>query len=532
MSNYLSSVNTIRFGGLASGIDTESMIRDMMRIEHMKVDRIKQDRQIVEWRQEAYRDITNKLRAFKDDFLDIAKQGNYMLSPNTYRSFKATLTGGSEGALSVSTNADAVAGIYRVQDIQLAEAAKITGNGRTDEIDLNMKLSDFAGEELVIGGSAGEEGTRITITEDMTLRQLMSAINADKDANARLTYSSITGRFVLQSKNTGADAKISISSNKGEGEDSFLEFMGMESSNEATGEDAQLKLTIDNEEYTITSSTNRFTRDGITFDLYDTIDSEITINITEDVDAPFEKIKNFVDSYNELIDDINKKLLEKQHRDFPPLTAEQRETMSEKDIELWEEKAMSGLLRNDPVLERLLYSMRSALIETVEGSDIRLSDIGITTGKWYEYGKLYVDDEKLKNALGENPDKVMELFSKTDGSSYSPDLDAGARAERYRNVGLAHRISDILNDNIRTTRDKNNRKGSLLERAGIVGDTTEFKNVMNDQLSELDKRIDRMNEMLARREEIYWRQFTAMEKAIQDMNSQSMWLFQQLNSGM
>jgi len=125
----------------------------------------------------------------------------------------------------------------------------------------------------------------------------------------------------------------------------------------------------------------------------------------------------------------------------------------------------------------------------------------------------------------------MELFIKSDGKSYNPNLSAEERRVRYNNVGIIRRISDILEDNIRTTRNKNNKKGLLLEKAGIVGDVTEFQNTMNDQLKEFDKRIDRMNEQLFSKEEYYWRQFTAMEKAIQQMNTQSLWLAQQLNMG-
>lgn len=558
MPNYLYPISTMRFGGLASGIDTDSMIQDMMRIEQIKVDRIKQDKQVVEWRRDAYREITNKLRAFKDEFFDITKPSNYMLSPNTYKNYK-TVVSGNENALSISTNADAMPGVYKVEVEQLAETAKITGDRQFKDINLNTRLSDL---EYIGNGTAEKydfsnkgltiriNDASIEITEDMTLRQLINEINNNKDANARLSYSSITGRFVLQSKDTGKNAKcdISIIEEDDDGNlvrqknDNFLSFLGIVSDEIVEGKDAKIKININNERdedgtlkyHEVESSANTFTKDGITFNLYDvTADGEITtLNITEDIDASFGKIKNFVDSYNQLIEEINTKLVEKQYNDFPPLTDEQREAMSEKDIELWEEKAMSGLLRNDSVLQKLVYDMRSALNDGVEGVNIRLSDIGITTGKWYEHGKLYIDEQKLKKALSEHPDKVIELFVKTDGSSYSPDMDAGQRIERYRNVGLIRRISDILDDNIRTTRNKNNKKGLLLERAGIAGDTTEFQNVMNDQIRELDKRIDRMTEMLIRKEESYWRQFTAMEKAIQNMSAQSAWLAQQLNMGM
>lgn len=546
MPNYLYPINTMRFGGLASGIDTETMVNDLMKVENMKVDRLKQDRQIVEWRRDAYRDITNKLRAFKDEFFNIAKPTNYMLSPNTYKNYRSTISG-NETALSVSANADAVPGVYNIQVINLAESAKISGTKTFDNLNLNTKLLELKGlgddgsfsfddegkAEIVINGET------IIIDKDMTVRQLMNEINGNKEANVKLTYSSITGKFVLQSKDMGGKAELDVIDDK----NTFLSFLGIEGTEVVTGKDAEIRININNEKdedglvyHNITSSSNTFTRDGITFNLYDiTVDdmdnNTVTIRITEDVEASFDKIKNFVDKYNELIDEINTKLMEKSYRDFPPLTDDQRSAMSEKDIELWEEKAMSGLLRNDPILQKLVYEMRNALNTNVEGVDIRLSDIGITTGKWYEHGKLYIDEQKLKEALAEDPDKVMELFIKSDGKSYNPNLSAEERRVRYNNVGIIRRISDILEDNIRTTRNKNNKKGLLLEKAGIVGDVTEFQNTMNDQLKEFDKRIDRMNEQLFSKEEYYWRQFTAMEKAIQQMNTQSLWLAQQLNMG-
>ena len=128
--------------------------------------------------------------------------------------------------------------------------------------------------------------------------------------------------------------------------------------------------------------------------------------------------------------------MEKRYNDFPPLTEEQKSEMSEKDIELWEEKAMSGLLRNDSILQGIVYDMRKALNDRVAGVDIGLSDIGITTGKWYEHGKLYLDEDKFRKTIAEEPDKVEELFMKSDGKAYSPDLTPQERSERYSNIGI------------------------------------------------------------------------------------------------
>ncbi|MCP6134974.1 flagellar filament capping protein FliD, partial [Klebsiella pneumoniae] len=77
--------------------------------------------------------------------------------------------------------------------------------------------------------------------------------------------------------------------------------------------------------------------------------------------------------------------------------------MSENEIELWEEKARSGLLRNDPVLKSAMEDLRRAFMDSVKGiapGNINLlSQIGINTGNYTEGGKLFIDENKLNEVL-------------------------------------------------------------------------------------------------------------------------------------
>ena len=107
-----------------------------------------------------------------------------------------------------------------------------------------------------------------------------------------------------------------------------------------------------------------------------------------------------------------------------------------------------------------------------------LSSIGISTGDWRDGAKLFIDEEKLKKAINDNPDKIKDIFAKQSDISYSPDATAAERKQRYAESGVVDRIFDILQDNIRTTRNKNGKKGVLLEKAGIVGDLTEFQSTL------------------------------------------------------
>ncbi len=543
-----------RIGGLVSGIDVDSIIQDLMRIEQMKVDRLKQDRQLVEWRKEAYREITNLLRAFQDEFFNISKTDMYMLSSNAYKTF--SVASSAEEYVTATANASALEGNYTITKIESLAAPTILkgvswvfSEGRSLDSTLEQLglveadgRADFSinGVRFLIGTpTEGEELPDDTVVIDptkTTMRQFVNLINTNDKAGVNIFYSSIEKSFVLQTKATGAATDILLDEISG----TFLQDLGLtaDGAEKIAGTDARVYFAkigsgdLSNPDNSILwqSSTNTFTIDGVTYTLKNTTPEEtapIKITVAQDVDKAYNAIKNFVDKYNELIDKINGKLNEERFRDYLPLTDAQKNEMSEKEIELWEERAKSGLLRSDSILQNIVYSMRRALSDAVEGVGINLSSIGITTGLYFERGKLHIDENELKEALRNDTERVMDLFIKRSSIDYSPNLDAASQTRRYNESGLLHRISDILMNNIRTTRNKDGKKGILLEKAGIVGDVTEFQNLMDDELKRLDRRLDAAMEAMIRQESRYWAQFTALERAIQQMNAQSMWLMQQ-----
>ena len=95
-------------------------------------------------------------------------------------------------------------------------------------------------------------------------------------------------------------------------------------------------------------------------------DATVRVNVTH-ADAVVDRIKEFVNQYNEIVEELNSALREEVFRDFPPLTDEQKAEMSDKEIELWEERARSGLLRSDRLISGVLSDMRLALGGAVEG---------------------------------------------------------------------------------------------------------------------------------------------------------------------
>ncbi|MEA4826420.1 MAG: flagellar filament capping protein FliD, partial [Clostridium sp.] len=144
-------------------------------------------------------------------------------------------------------------------------------------------------------------------------------------------------------------------------------------------------------------------------------------------------------------------------------------------------------------------------------------------------GKIVIDENKLREALKNNGDKVADLLTKksTSYSRYDGNMPSANRDIRYNEEGIFQRISDILEDYTRTT----SGKGILLNKAGIKGDFTDANNILSEDLKKRADKIREMEEKLSERENKFYLQFANLEKAMQQMNSQSAWLAQQLGTG-
>ncbi|NMA65587.1 MAG: flagellar filament capping protein FliD [Clostridiaceae bacterium] len=361
----------------------------------------------------------------------------------------------------------------------------------------------------------------IEISETDTLAMVIDKINSS-GAGVTLSYSSFTDTFTLTSKSTGAGT-ITLDDNGS----NFFKNIRIETVEDGT--DAVFEL----DGLVATRRSNSFTIDGITYNLLGvSAEKEIaTISLEQDVEATFNSIKEFVDKYNEILDTINKKTSEKYEKEYKPLTSEQKEAMTEDEIKKWEEKAKTGLLRHDSTLETLVSTLRRALYDPIDGVSGGLYSIGITTGSYYEKGKLVIDENKLREAIKKSPDKVMSIFAKDSLIGYSVDLDSNDRRTRYNESGIINRLDDILKDYVRTTRDANGRKGILLEKAGIAGDLSDTANTIYKEIAGYDEEISRLTQLLIQRENTYYAKFVAMERALSQMSSQSNWLMMQLGMG-
>lgn len=559
-------MNNLRITGLASGIDTEEMIRSLMEAERVKVDRVEQDRQILLWRQEMYNNINKDFANFilnsrKMFGLNSVSQTGYLVK-NSYKnlSWIKNASSSDTSVATVSTTGKALDGTYDVHVEQLAKGVSMVSGS---EIDVKRndegKLIDNEGNIIedikftMNDGQVDENGELINFNieiskaDGITMNDVVKAINSAKteisDENGKTkevslrtkaSYDAGIDRFFLQTTNTGADAQLQITADTDSSGEKFIQSLNLKTSYQGheepvdfvldfnyTGQDAIIDF---NGASGITSSTNNITINGITMNLVK--EGDFTVTVATDVDAIYEKVETFVNDYNELVGKTNKLLGEKRYRDYLPLTDEQKKEMEESDIKLWEEKAKSGLLTNDDIIQRTMQNVRTSIYEKFGDGPFKLiTDIGISTEEYSRGnagGKLEIDEQKLKEAISQDPEAVMDMLFK--GSSEEDDEKGG----------LVTRIHDNLISGMEDIIEKSGTGGndSLYRdvKSNILIDfVTEYgsKSMIDENVLDHSKRIDDLNDMLIRKENNYYAKFTAMEKAISRMNQQSAWLMQQ-----
>ncbi len=388
-----------------------------------------------------------------------------------------------------------------------------------------FKTADFSGSRKDDGSYyLSINGVEIEgITKDSTVNEIMEKINNSK-AGVKVSYQSISDQFVITSTENGAAGEITFDPAK-DGKSNLATLMfgtPTEGTNYTKGQDAILSVSYpgSNQKIEITRSSNSFDLDGINVTLkgtfgYDKSGAEISdteaVTFTGSVDTEntTKTVKEMIEAFNDILKLVNTEVSTKPNRKYAPLTDEQKEELSDKTIEKWEEKAKAGLLFADNDLRMMANSMRT-VINAADRS--KLSEMGITVSDSYsDNGKLVFDEAKFKAALEKNPEAVREVLNR-------PATDSGDTSQ----AGLLTRISSIMDRYGKTT---GATKGVLVERAGSVhAPTSILKNSLQKQLDSIDTYIDKLNDKLKTEQDRYISQFTSLETLINQMNSQSSYL--------
>ncbi len=378
--------------------------------------------------------------------------------------------------------------------------------GASNKIDTaTMTLADFNGLEADENGNYTMtiNGQEFSFDGDTTLKELMSEVNKS-DAGVRMNYSSVTGTFSLLSSDTGSDSAIQLS-----GDLATAIFGSEDEISHNVGKDFQANMSFDGgiTFTTVTRADNNFTIDGANYNFTGVGDgSNITFQSGTDTDALVDKVKGFVESYNEIMKTLNTAINTNKYGEslgsgekYLPLTEAQKEEMSEDEIKKWEEKAKTGLLSRDSTLQSIANRLRSAMTSIVDGQG--LYQYGIDSESWSDKGVLAIDEEKLRAKIAEDPDKVADLFAGKDG--------------------IASKVKDVVTYAVKGT---GSSKGALVDIAGTDSKAADTTSKIAKQIASLKEALSKLETKLDTKKEYWWNKFTYLESYISQMNSQSSFL--------
>lgn len=432
----------------------------------------------------------------------------------------------------------------KIKTIDITDNFSINTVGANTTDDLKTLFGVPDSFSFTIETHKGSNTFNISDSTTTTMQDLVDMLN-EEDTGIVASYDEATDKFFLSAKSTDdiggswlkvtSDADNFLSGPAGDGSDNTLKLKLKDDGTQVNYDYYNGKnLIFDFGDATgLTKSSNTFSVNGINITAKDLGQTTVTTNT--DIDGVYEKISSFVDKYNELIVSINEKLSESVYRDFEPLSSEEKEALSEEEVKLWEEKAKSGLLKNDSILSRMLTSVREDLYESVSGLGStmnHLTQIGIETGEYSSKGKLLIDETDLKNAIIDNVDGVIDLLF-NEPKSYTDDDD------KHDKSGLVTRMFDTMIDGMKDVIDKAGpgSDSDLLRdvKSTILLDFTTGTNLKNGSISILDEYIIDLEEAIYTQEELlisienrYYSKYTAMETALSQMNQQSSWLMSQL----
>ncbi len=382
---------------------------------------------------------------------------------------------------------------FNVANVSDTEAAITGGTKLTD-----MGIASGTKFSLTVGKGADAKTYDLTIDQSTTLNSLASQFSK---MGVKANFDEKQGRFFITSTESGEAYDFELTSDDADA----LAKLGLDSAS-STKVDAQDAIVVYNGA-TFQQSSNNFSLNGLNFTVNDVtikkdadgneIDDEpIKLTVSTDTDAIYNAVKDFIKEYNSLIDEMNKLYRADRAKGYDPLTSDEKQALSDKEVEEWEKKIKDSLLRQDSKVSSLLTNMRSTLGKSInytnaEGITKRysLASFGITTGKWNEYGKLHIAgdsedaeyadmDDKLRAAIENDPDALIATLS-------------GIGKDLYSNMQKAMKATNYSSPQT------------------FYDDVT-----MKDQIKDYDSKIKKLQEKFNKAEDRYYKQFAKMEAAM------------------
>jgi len=339
------------------------------------------------------------------------------------------------------------------------------------------QISTYRGISIQ-SGTFKINNVEINVDTNMTLKQLIDVINSS-NAGVTAAYDANSDRLIVTSNQTGANA-ISFEDNG----TNLLTLLGLDVGQFNTGGVTHVQLSSDGVNWIdLYSSSTEFSHIGLSIKVKGLIQTPLNFSVENDIDSIVSKIKEFVNKWNELMEYIYNKYNEK------PVTDKKQEELSE-------EEKLQGMLQRDSLLNEIFFKLRGFITTRIEGEISYLWQIGIRTSSYgyqnMKMGKLELDEDRLREVLRQDPQKVWAFFGDT--------------------KGFAQQVQSYV-------RELTKFGGRIDNIAGISGTITK-------QMRSLAKELQNWLERLQKREAYLWSKFSAMEEVVSRMQAQGAWLVQ------
>ena len=571
----------IRISGLNSGLDTESLVSELVSAYRTKGEKYEKAQTKISWKQEAWKTLSSKTYSFRNNLDKMRFSSGYNLKTTSVsNSSKATVTAGNNavngtqtleitslaktgyltGGKMKSTDGTAVAASTTMGELGLSENGDISINGKRIQINSQMKVSEVISKLQDAGVSANFDATnqRIFVSAkesgkeaDFALTALnqngakaLSALGLNaKPADDDTTYAQYVNdygskqddelRELLQSYDTSdseSDRLIASFAKEYKNADDavtkdevlqelkqFLSYakdvqtktdqeLGYNTDETGAvriyGTDAAIKLNG----ASFTSSSNSFSINGLAINAMALTEPGEVLSITTSTDNQgiYDKIKDFLSEYNSLINSMTSSYnADKTTSEYEPLTDDEKEAMSEKEIEKWEEKGKSGVLRRDTTLSTLMSTMTGVMSKsyTINGKNYALSSfgiktLGITNAEKNEHNAYHIDGDADDENTSSNADKLMEaIIADPDGVTQ-----------------FFQKLSNDLYEKL-----GNQMTSTTLRSYGTFYNDKELESQYNTYTKTISDWEDKVSDI----EDSYYKKFAAMESALAELQSQS-----------
>ena len=459
-----SSTGTITFSGLASGIDTSSIVSQLMALERMPEQVLTNRKTPMQSQVSAYNQLSSALSSLQ----------SLMAGMNTVNTFAAKTASVADSSVASATASNsAPAGAHTLKVTSLARSQTLVSESPTNSGYASDTAQNFGTGTITLANSADPQNS-VTVNIDNTNNSLQGIATAINASGANVTASVVNDgsdtpfRLVIIGKDTGT---YSVTSGLTGGTYDAPTFDEKVSSSKAI-------FQLDGIDMSRTTNAIADAIPGVTMTLQKPNDPlETTVTTGNDIAGVTTKINNFISSYNNVMNLIN------QNTSYDA-TAKS-----------------AGVLFSDPTIRTVLHSLQTILTNRLSGATgtfSSLADIGITSDK--NTGLLSADSSRLSGVLSSDFNSVISLFTQNTGK---PGL-------AQSNYGIAEEFNRQINSLI------NPYTGNGAGNNGII--PTRIQGLSNN-MAYIDKQVAAMEVRMTTEENSLKARFTAMEKTLSNTSA-------------